>query len=79
MESFDVTALYTNVSNESVMQAICELLTEHERTTNITAQKCWWTEELQAFQLPGINVGIHNYSLTVKHKDNGERLPYLLS
>ncbi|KAJ1360865.1 hypothetical protein KIN20_019959, partial [Parelaphostrongylus tenuis] len=35
MESIDVTALYTNVSNESAMQAICEHLTEHERTTNM--------------------------------------------
>ncbi|KAJ1347843.1 hypothetical protein KIN20_003009 [Parelaphostrongylus tenuis] len=35
MESFDITALYTNVSNESAMQAIYELLTEHERTTNM--------------------------------------------
>ncbi|KAJ1364299.1 hypothetical protein KIN20_024362 [Parelaphostrongylus tenuis] len=35
MEPFDVSALYTNVSNESAMQAICELLTEHERTTNM--------------------------------------------
>uniref|UniRef100_A0A0K0DGA6 Reverse transcriptase domain-containing protein n=1 Tax=Angiostrongylus cantonensis TaxID=6313 RepID=A0A0K0DGA6_ANGCA len=30
MESFDLTALYTNVSNDSVMQAIFELLVEHE-------------------------------------------------
>ncbi|VDM63783.1 unnamed protein product [Angiostrongylus costaricensis] len=29
-ESFDVTALYTNVSNDSAMQAIFELLIEHE-------------------------------------------------
>ena len=28
MESFDVTALYTNVSNDSAMQAIFELLTQ---------------------------------------------------
>uniref|UniRef100_A0A0K0DNA5 Reverse transcriptase domain-containing protein n=1 Tax=Angiostrongylus cantonensis TaxID=6313 RepID=A0A0K0DNA5_ANGCA len=30
MESFDVTALYTNVSNDSAMQAIRELLILHE-------------------------------------------------
>ncbi|KAJ1348268.1 hypothetical protein KIN20_003529 [Parelaphostrongylus tenuis] len=41
MESFDVTALYTNVSNESAMQAICELLMEHERTTNMYGFSTW--------------------------------------
>ncbi|VDM64827.1 unnamed protein product [Angiostrongylus costaricensis] len=30
MESFDVTALYTKVSNDSAMQAIFELLIQHE-------------------------------------------------
>ncbi|VDM64294.1 unnamed protein product [Angiostrongylus costaricensis] len=35
MESFDVTALYTNVSNDSAMQAIFELLTQHEREINM--------------------------------------------
>uniref|UniRef100_A0A0K0DCA2 Reverse transcriptase domain-containing protein n=1 Tax=Angiostrongylus cantonensis TaxID=6313 RepID=A0A0K0DCA2_ANGCA len=30
MESFDVTALYTNVSNDFAMQVIFELLVEHE-------------------------------------------------
>ncbi|EYC31600.1 hypothetical protein Y032_0004g2239 [Ancylostoma ceylanicum] len=29
MEAFDVNALYTNVSNDSVMQAIFELLSQH--------------------------------------------------
>ncbi|EYC17360.1 hypothetical protein Y032_0031g2425 [Ancylostoma ceylanicum] len=29
MESFDVTSLYTNVSNDSAMQAAHEFLTEH--------------------------------------------------
>uniref|UniRef100_A0A0K0D9F9 Reverse transcriptase domain-containing protein n=1 Tax=Angiostrongylus cantonensis TaxID=6313 RepID=A0A0K0D9F9_ANGCA len=31
MESFDVSALYTNVSNDSAMEAIHELLVEHKR------------------------------------------------
>ncbi|VDM61995.1 unnamed protein product [Angiostrongylus costaricensis] len=35
MESFDVAALYTNVSNDSAMQAIFELLTQHEGETNM--------------------------------------------
>ncbi|VDM63570.1 unnamed protein product [Angiostrongylus costaricensis] len=35
MESFDVTALYTNVSNDSAMQAIFELLTQHEGEINM--------------------------------------------
>ena len=35
MESFDVIALYTNVSNTSVTQAISELLTEHLNDTNM--------------------------------------------
>ncbi|VDM63512.1 unnamed protein product [Angiostrongylus costaricensis] len=39
MESFDVTALYTNVSNDSAMQAIFELLTQHEREINIWSGK----------------------------------------
>ncbi|VDO28098.1 unnamed protein product [Haemonchus placei] len=30
MESFDVTPLYTNVSNEAALEAIYELLCEHE-------------------------------------------------
>ncbi|VDM62965.1 unnamed protein product [Angiostrongylus costaricensis] len=39
MESFDVTALYTNVSNDSAMQAIFELLTQHEGEINIWSGK----------------------------------------
>ncbi|VDM56067.1 unnamed protein product [Angiostrongylus costaricensis] len=35
VESFDVTALYTNVSNDSAMQAINELLIQHERAINM--------------------------------------------
>ncbi|EYC43648.1 hypothetical protein Y032_0485g2323 [Ancylostoma ceylanicum] len=35
MESFDVNALYTNVSNEAAMQAISELLLENERNINL--------------------------------------------
>ncbi|VDM59389.1 unnamed protein product [Angiostrongylus costaricensis] len=35
MESFDVTALYTNVSNDSAMQAICELLMQYEGEINM--------------------------------------------
>ncbi|EYC29522.1 hypothetical protein Y032_0006g3016 [Ancylostoma ceylanicum] len=35
MESFDVNALYTNVSNDSAMQAIFELLSEHVGTINL--------------------------------------------
>ncbi|VDM64687.1 unnamed protein product [Angiostrongylus costaricensis] len=39
MESFDVTALYTNVSNDSAMQAIRELLEKHEGAINIWSGK----------------------------------------
>ncbi|VDM63932.1 unnamed protein product [Angiostrongylus costaricensis] len=35
MESFDITALYTNVSNDSAMQAIFELLLQHEGEINM--------------------------------------------
>ncbi|EYC41153.1 hypothetical protein Y032_0580g254 [Ancylostoma ceylanicum] len=35
MESFDVNALYTNVSNDSAMQAVLELLTEHHKNINL--------------------------------------------
>ncbi|EYC07252.1 hypothetical protein Y032_0071g551 [Ancylostoma ceylanicum] len=35
VESFDVNALYTNVSNDSAMQAIFELLSEHAGTINL--------------------------------------------
>ncbi|EYC22130.1 hypothetical protein Y032_0017g3168 [Ancylostoma ceylanicum] len=34
VESFDVNALYTNVSNDSAMQAIFEVLSEHAGTIN---------------------------------------------
>uniref|UniRef100_A0A0K0DHG9 Reverse transcriptase domain-containing protein n=1 Tax=Angiostrongylus cantonensis TaxID=6313 RepID=A0A0K0DHG9_ANGCA len=39
MESFDVTAVYTEVSNDSVKQAIRELLAQHEGTINIWSEK----------------------------------------
>ncbi|VDM62709.1 unnamed protein product [Angiostrongylus costaricensis] len=35
VESFDVTALYTNVSNDSAMQAINELLIQHDGAINM--------------------------------------------
>ncbi|KAJ1358553.1 hypothetical protein KIN20_017004 [Parelaphostrongylus tenuis] len=35
MESFDITALYTNVSNECALQATHELLIEHQGTVNM--------------------------------------------
>ncbi|EYB93431.1 hypothetical protein Y032_0182g889 [Ancylostoma ceylanicum] len=35
MESFDVSALYTNVSNDSAMQAISEMLNEHAGNINL--------------------------------------------
>ncbi|VDM58650.1 unnamed protein product [Angiostrongylus costaricensis] len=35
MESFDVNALYTNVLNDSAMQAIFELLIQHEEKINM--------------------------------------------
>ncbi|EYC04303.1 hypothetical protein Y032_0088g2132 [Ancylostoma ceylanicum] len=35
MESFDVSALYTNVSNDSAMQAISEMLSEHAGSINL--------------------------------------------
>ncbi|VDM60818.1 unnamed protein product [Angiostrongylus costaricensis] len=34
-ESFDVTTLYTNVSNDSAMQTIRELLEQHEGSINM--------------------------------------------
>ncbi|VDM54966.1 unnamed protein product [Angiostrongylus costaricensis] len=39
IESFDVTALYTNVSNDSATQAIFKLLTQHEGEINIWSGK----------------------------------------
>ncbi|VDM64902.1 unnamed protein product [Angiostrongylus costaricensis] len=50
MESFDVTALYTNVSNDSAMQAIFELLTQHEGEINI------WSGKYYA-QIRGLAIG----------------------
>ncbi|KAJ1353668.1 hypothetical protein KIN20_010350 [Parelaphostrongylus tenuis] len=50
MESFDITALYTVVSNESAMQTIYELLTENERTT------CIWSGNYSA-QIRGLATG----------------------
>ncbi|VDO96486.1 unnamed protein product [Heligmosomoides polygyrus] len=35
MESFDVTALYTNVSNDSAMEAVFELLNQHAGAINM--------------------------------------------
>ncbi|EYC22134.1 hypothetical protein Y032_0017g3171 [Ancylostoma ceylanicum] len=35
MESFDVNSLYTNVSNDSAMQAVLELLTEHHESIQL--------------------------------------------
>ena len=35
MESFDVTAHYTNVSNDSAIQAISELLVQHQGEINM--------------------------------------------
>ncbi|KAJ1359893.1 hypothetical protein KIN20_018715 [Parelaphostrongylus tenuis] len=35
MESFDVSSLYTNVSNDSAVQAIFELLTENGQKVNM--------------------------------------------
>ncbi|EYB89038.1 hypothetical protein Y032_0237g3247 [Ancylostoma ceylanicum] len=35
MESFDVTALYTNVSNDSAMEAVFEMLNEHKGDINL--------------------------------------------
>ncbi|XGW09626.1 hypothetical protein V3C99_011701 [Haemonchus contortus] len=35
MESFDVESLYTNVSNDAAMEAVLELLSQHESTVNM--------------------------------------------
>ena len=35
MESFDVTSLYTNVSNSAALQAVSKLLTKHQATLNL--------------------------------------------
>ncbi|VDM83757.1 unnamed protein product [Strongylus vulgaris] len=35
MESFDVTPLYTNSSNDAAMQAVCELLAEYQPSLNL--------------------------------------------
>uniref|UniRef100_A0A0K0CZ23 Reverse transcriptase domain-containing protein n=1 Tax=Angiostrongylus cantonensis TaxID=6313 RepID=A0A0K0CZ23_ANGCA len=50
MESFDVTALYTNVSNDSAMQAIRELFIQHEGAINI------WSGRYYA-QMRGLAMG----------------------
>ncbi|VDO86062.1 unnamed protein product [Heligmosomoides polygyrus] len=34
MESFDVSSLYTNVSKESALQAVSEILTEQQASLN---------------------------------------------
>uniref|UniRef100_A0A0K0DIK2 Reverse transcriptase domain-containing protein n=1 Tax=Angiostrongylus cantonensis TaxID=6313 RepID=A0A0K0DIK2_ANGCA len=50
MDSIDVSALYTNVSNDSAMQAIRELLEQHEGAINI------WSEKYYA-QIRGLAMG----------------------
>ncbi|VDO74274.1 unnamed protein product [Heligmosomoides polygyrus] len=35
MESFDVTSLYTNVSNECALEAVLEILNEHHTSVNM--------------------------------------------
>lgn len=35
MESFDVTSLYTNVSRESAVQAVSEIIAEHQARLNL--------------------------------------------
>ncbi|VDL73220.1 unnamed protein product [Nippostrongylus brasiliensis] len=35
MESFDVTALYTNVSNNQALQAVSEMMTQHQAVMNL--------------------------------------------
>ncbi|VDL86688.1 unnamed protein product [Nippostrongylus brasiliensis] len=35
MESFDVTALYTNVSNNQALQAVSEMMTQHQVVMNL--------------------------------------------
>ncbi|VDM60210.1 unnamed protein product [Angiostrongylus costaricensis] len=59
MESFDVTALYTNVSNDSAMQAIFELLVEHEGRINMHGLSI---QQLMALLKECLNCSIFRWS-----------------
>ncbi|VDM52168.1 unnamed protein product [Angiostrongylus costaricensis] len=59
MESFDAIALYANVSNDSAMQAIFELLIKHEREINMYGFK---TEQFVALLKECLNCTIFRWS-----------------
>ncbi|KAK6047519.1 hypothetical protein COOONC_14976, partial [Cooperia oncophora] len=60
MESFDVEALYTNVTNSSAMEAVSELLTQHRNMFRTAATVCTREEERKeslrmAREIAGLN------------------------
>ncbi|VDM63292.1 unnamed protein product [Angiostrongylus costaricensis] len=59
MESFDVTALYTNVSNDYAVQAILALLMQHEGGINMYGFK---TEQLMALLKDCLSCSIFRWS-----------------
>ncbi|VDM64441.1 unnamed protein product [Angiostrongylus costaricensis] len=59
MESLDVTALYTNVSNDSAMQAVLELLMQHEGEINMYGFKI---EQLMALLKECLSCSIFRWS-----------------
>ncbi|VDM55111.1 unnamed protein product [Angiostrongylus costaricensis] len=59
MEPFDVTALYTNVSNDSAMQAIFELLIQHEGAINMY---CFKIQQLMALSKECLSCSIFRWS-----------------
>uniref|UniRef100_A0A0K0D9Z5 Reverse transcriptase domain-containing protein n=1 Tax=Angiostrongylus cantonensis TaxID=6313 RepID=A0A0K0D9Z5_ANGCA len=74
-ESFDVTILYTNVSNDSAMQAIFELLTQHEGEINMYGFKI---EQLMALLKKCLSCSIFrwsgNYYAQIRGLAMGQRL-----
>ena len=75
MESFDVNALYTNVSNDSAMQAIFELLSEHQGAINMYGLSI---QQLMPFIKECLNCSIFrwsgNYFAQMKGLAMGQRL-----
>ncbi|VDM64669.1 unnamed protein product [Angiostrongylus costaricensis] len=75
MEFFDVTALYTNVSNDSTMQAILELLIKHEREINMYGFK---REQLVALLKECLGCSIFRWSgkyyAQIRGLEMGQRL-----
>uniref|UniRef100_A0A0K0DCR2 Reverse transcriptase domain-containing protein n=1 Tax=Angiostrongylus cantonensis TaxID=6313 RepID=A0A0K0DCR2_ANGCA len=59
MESFDVTAQYTNVSNDSAMRAIFQLLVEHEGKIKMHG---WSIQQLLALLKECLNCSIFRWA-----------------